>query len=453
MGPEVAGARRRLRARPAVVTSALALAASAAALVVGLACSTGRARVHGGPAATAATAATAGGAVAYDAGSTVRIALATADSAAVLSATDAWRLYERNGGDLLVRGSGGDRWTIERRGDRLRAVREDGTPTAWSDGPLLARVAGEDGLVTWKGRRYRGELAIYATARGLVVVNRLPMEDYLRGVVPLEIGGIDRNEMAAAEAQAVAARSYAYTHLGSRGGPYDLLGSVSDQVYGGVAAERAITDQAVANTAGLVLKYGGRVVNAPFHSTCGGSTAEMHEVWTRAGDEPYLRAVSDRIPGTERFYCDIAPRFRWTRTLSRGQLQQAVERYLSRYAVGHPDGPFGQVREVEVARRTETGRVGALNVVTDRGRYVLRGNDIRYVLRAPGGEMLNSTYFSVEPVTGDDGRLLSLTLRGGGYGHGIGMCQWGAIGRARAGQDFRTILETYYPGTTVGPVE
>ena len=82
-------------------------------------------------------------------------------------------------------------------------------------------------------------------------------------------------------------------------------------------------------------------------------------------------------------------------------------------------------------------------------------DEIRYVLRPPGGEMLNSTYFSVEPLardSGAEGRIARVTLRGRGYGHGVGMCQWGAIGRARAGQSFRTILGTYYTGTTIGAV-
>jgi stage II sporulation protein D len=95
--------------------------------------------------------------------------------------------------------------------------------------------------------------------------------------------------------------------------------------------------------------------------------------------------------------------------------------------------------------------VGTLLISTDRGNFTLRGNDIRYVLRAPGGEILNSTSFMVETITGADGSLARVNIRGNGNGHGVGMCQWGAIGRARAGQDFRTILRTYYPGTNVGP--
>jgi stage II sporulation protein D len=95
--------------------------------------------------------------------------------------------------------------------------------------------------------------------------------------------------------------------------------------------------------------------------------------------------------------------------------------------------------------------VGVLDVETDKGIFTLRGNDIRYVMRVPGGEMLPSTYFSVEPEV-RDGALARVTFRGQGYGHGVGMCQWGAIGRARAGQSFRAILGTYYPGTSVGSV-
>ena len=89
--------------------------------------------------------------------------------------------------------------------------------------------------------------------------------------------------------------------------------------------------------------------------------------------------------------------------------------------------------------------------MTDRGTYAVRANDIRYVLRSSGAEILNSTYFSVNTETGRDGSLVRVVLRGNGYGHGVGMCQWGAIGRARTGQTARSILAAYYPGTTVGP--
>jgi stage II sporulation protein D len=127
-----------------------------------------------------------------------------------------------------------------------------------------------------------------------------------------------------------------------------------------------------------------------------------------------------------------------------------VRRYLGAYAAVGGSGP-GKVTDITIEDRTPSGRVGTLVIRTDRGSYRLRGNDSRSVLRSTGGELLNSSYFSVTTER-DDGRLVRAVIRGNGYGHGVGMCQWGAIGRARTGQDVRTILRTYYPGTIVGPV-
>ena len=121
--------------------------------------------------------------------------------------------------------------------------------------------------------------------------NRVRMDDYLRGVVPLEIGTRDPRDSAAVEAQAVTARSYAYVHAGggSSSRPYDVTASVTDQLYGGADVETAVSNAAVNATRGLVLQYEGRVVNAPYHSSCGGSTAAADEIW-RTSTEPYLKA-------------------------------------------------------------------------------------------------------------------------------------------------------------------
>jgi len=383
----------------------------------------------------------------------VRIALATAAQGAVLSGTGAFRLFDARNSEI-VRARGPDAWGIERRGRQLRAVRQ-GTSTSWSDGEITLRTDREDEFGVFAGQRFRGVIRVVASDTGIVVVNVLPVEWYLRGVVPLEIGVRAANEDAAVEAQAIAARSYtvvrlaAVTGSASRNSNYDMLSSVADQVYGGVDAERPFSNQAVARTVGLVIKYNGRVVNAPYHSTCGGETAEPDEVW-RSGNEPFLKRVSDRIPGTgDRYYCDISPRFSWTRTFSGEQLNAAVRAYLASYT-SVPSGGAGRVRGARIDSHTASGRVARLIIATANGNFSLRGNDIRYVLRIPGGEILNSTYFSLDPETGRDGELNRLVVKGTGYGHGIGMCQWGAIGRARAGQSARYILATYYPGTTVG---
>jgi stage II sporulation protein D len=386
----------------------------------------------------------------------VRVSLATAAEAPGIAATGAWRLFDDRE-SVLVRGRPGEGWTLEMGDRQLRAVRTDGFATAWRPAPLVLRADRADEFVLFNGKRYRGVLRFHAADDGMrvMVVNVLGVEQYLRGVVPLEIGGRTAAEAAAVEAQAVAARSYTYVRLAAAGGRaarhanYDLVAGTSDQVYGGVEAERAFSDAAVARTSGLVLKYGGRTVDAPYSAACGGETASADEVW-RTGAQAYLRRVSDRIPGTQRYYCDPAPRFAWTRTLESAELDAALRQYLRTYASVPAAGP-GHATNVTVDSRTPTGRVGAMRIETETGRYTLRGNDVRYVLRPPGGEILNSTYFSLEPEHGPGGTLRRLVIRGNGWGHGIGMCQWGAIGRARAGQDFRTILRTYYPGTDLGP--
>jgi stage II sporulation protein D len=379
----------------------------------------------------------------------VRIALATRADVVTLTAEGGWSLRAADGETPLALPALGESWVLERDGTRVSARRVDSQPVSLRDTPIIARPADPEGTITFNGRRYRGELEVSAAGSGLLVVDRVRMDEYIKGVVPLEIGTSAEADVAAVEAQAVAARSYAFMHLLGPGRPYDMVATVQDQVYGGVNAETRTGNDAVNATAGLVLFYGDRVVNAPYHANCGGTTAEAEDAWS-TGPEPYLRRVSDRIPGTDRYYCDWAPNFRWTRSFTGDQLRQAVAQYV-RALPGGAAG-IGRVRALRVTDVTPAGRVATLTVETDGGSWALRGNQIRSALRSPSGALLYSTYFSVDAETGRDG-VTSLTLHGGGNGHGIGMCQSGAIGRARAGQDFRTILATYYPGTRVGTID
>lgn len=327
------------------------------------------------------------------------------------------------------------------------AAREGANPGV-EKGQLVVRP--ENGsFVQWNGKRYRGELLITPTDSGLLVVNRLTMDDYLRGVVPLEIGNRTSAEMAAVQAQAVAARTYAYKHLNDAR-PFDMYATVQDQVYGGIDAEKPVPDTAIATTSDIVVLYNGQPITTPYHSTCGGSTAGVSEVWYDQSDQPYLRPVSDKIPGTDNYYCDPSPRFSWTQTYDAVGLRAVMEKYLANYT-NAPKLNLGRITDVREQGRTASGRVAALTVQTESGSYTLRGNDIRFVFRDPKGAILNSTLFGLSTAT-SGGEVSSLTLNGKGYGHGIGMCQWGAIGRARAGQNYRTILETYYPRTTIGRI-
>src|SRR6476661_4487559 len=229
----------------------------------------------------------------------------------------------------------------------------------------MVRIAlatnGSDGSVTsdgdfkvWSGKRYRGDIQVSRTDSGLMVINTLPMDSYLRGVVPLEIGNRTAAEMAAVEAQAVAARTYAYKHL-TPGRAFDMYATVQDQVYGGVDAEKPQSDDAITSTADVVVLYNGQPITTPYHSTCGGTTAGVTEVWYNQSDEPYLRPVSDKIPGSDKFYCDPSPRFAWKQSYDAAGLRAVMEKYLSAYT-NAPKAGLGKVLAIREDGRTTSGR-------------------------------------------------------------------------------------------------
>ena len=275
------------------------------------------------------------------------------------------------------------------------------------------------------------------------------MDDYLRGVVPLEIGNRTAAEFAAVQAQAVAARTYAYKHLNDARA-FDMYSTVQDQVYGGVDAEKPQADSAIMTTADVVVLYAGQPITTPYHSTCGGTTAAVSEVWYDQPDQPYLRPVSDKIPGTNNYYCDPSPRFSWTQGFDGPGLRAVMEKYLAVYTKAPKTG-VGRITDIQRAGK-DAFRPRGRAPGADRQRQLHAArNDIRFVLRDPKGAILNSTYFTFMKES-NGAEVSGLDISGRGYGHGIGMCQWGAIGRARAGQNYRTILETYYPGTTIGRI-
>jgi stage II sporulation protein D len=384
----------------------------------------------------------------------VRIALETIAKTGTVSATGSWGVLDHGGRGLVTRSLANEELSVASLGDCngagfcewMLSFTPRVTP---GKGPVVIRPLTPSSFVMWNGKRYRGELVLAATDSGLLVVNDVPMDGYLRGVVPLEIGNRTSAEFAAVQAQAVAARTYAYKHLTSSRA-FDMYATVQDQVYGGVDAEKPQADTAIMTTRDVVVLYNGQPITTPYHSTCGGSTAGVSEVWYDQPDQPYLRPVSDRIPGSDNYYCESSPRFSWTQSYDAAGLRAVMEKYLATYS-NAPKNGVGKITDIKEQGRTPSGRIAALTVQTESGSYTLRGNDIRFVLRDPKGAILNSTYFSFTKET-SGGEVSSLSVNGRGYGHGIGMCQWGAIGRARAGQNYRTILETYYPGTTIGRI-
>lgn len=310
---------------------------------------------------------------------------------------------------------------------------------------VRVETSGEN-TVAVDGVRYRGRLELLAVEEAeITVVNLLPLEDYLLGVVPLEIGPRAREDLAAVEAQAIAARTYAVSHLdGHLEMGFDLFGSVEDQVYGGIDAERQESTDAVRATAGQILTHDGLPIRAYYHSTCGGRTAAIDEVLDRSA-APYLRSVSDRAPdGSD--WCSISPRYRWSSSWSSEELNGPVRDELARM-FGEQPGALGPIEGFRVEDRTESGRVRSMAFYGPGVELVIERLDIRFALRDREGRILGSTDFDI--VSGNEDEY---ELHGRGFGHGAGMCQWGAIARARAGQTSEEILGTYYPGTRLSRV-
>jgi stage II sporulation protein D len=315
--------------------------------------------------------------------------------------------------------------------------------------PLVLRPASPGATLSVRGSPYRGELRIQqAPGGGLTVVNRLDMETYLLGVVPREIGRFDLDIYEAIKAQAVAARTYAVTYLGRRQQQgFDVFATVEDQVYGGAAAENETVSRAVRETAGEILTYGGQPITAYYHSTCAGQTAAIDEVWNNP-PVPYLVSVRDVDPSGEA-YDRSSSRFRWTERWTHEQMVGVLNRTLADSLRGRR---ITRIDDMRVLERTPSGRVRAMRITTDAGSFTVGKDRVRWFLvpirnGTPTG-ILNSSKFDVSLVR-SGGRVSEVVVEGGGWGHGIGMCQVGAMGRARAGQDYRTILRTYYPGTEI----
>lgn len=297
--------------------------------------------------------------------------------------------------------------------------------------------------VRLNGAAYRGELRIRAEGeRKVAAVNRLGMEPYLFGVVPAEIGFFSPDLVEAIEAQAVAARTYAFSHRGQYGArDYDLVSDVMDQVYGGVKKERPIVTAAVWATRGEVLRYDGAFVKAYYHSTCGGQTEDIGSVWSKP-PEPYLVGANDDD------WCSWSSYWEWDEVCTRTWLDSTVAAFVASEKKGGKS--LGKLVDLKVTKRRVTGRVDQLDLVFEKGTLGVGGDRSRWVFGRPSKNtaILPSANYSLTFDTKGK-NWTKVSIHGKGYGHGVGMCQCGAIGRARAGQSHTDILLAYYTGASL----
>lgn len=309
---------------------------------------------------------------------------------------------------------------------RTVGAQSDVDPAISSLRPALRVLLGEGNAVaispgsfTFNGAPYRGTFQRLGDGR---IVGVVDLEEYLYSVVPQEMPASWPPE--ALQAQSICARTYVLQRSDPRR-PYDLVPSELDQVYRGIAAETPAATAAVDATRARVLSFGGSFAHVAYSSCCGGHTESSADAWG-SGALPYLQGVVCT-------WCSESPHYRWTANLS-------LDVVAARCSTLVP--ALGRVSDVQIAERDASGRARAFELVTDRGTSMVPGSAFR---RAVGSRALPSLLVT-DVRRGPDGVI---ALAGGGLGHGVGFCQWGAKGLAFAGRAPEDILTFYFPGTTV----
>ena len=373
---------------------------------------------------------------------------------------------------LRVRGGGLERLALQRLEVRLVDGRLllDFQPQGDPSEPLQRRelsastrlsLETDDPRGIWLAqRRYGGVLHLTVHDRRIQVVNQLGIEAYLASVVGSEMP--QDWPMAALRAQAVAARTYALRQRGKAGG-FDVKATVASQVYRGLESATPRTQEAVDSTRSLVMVHGGQLINAVFHSSSGGATEASGEVWR--SQLPYLVSVPD--------HDQESPVHRWQARFDATQLRRAF-------------GEIGGARSFQVLATSSTGRVRLLRVQGPAGSLKLSGRELRQrlglkstmvefawldgepedrqapgrndgtrwvgLLRDPDGEGGDDALVPPPPLPASMVQPQPvLEVRGRGFGHGVGMSQWGARALAERGADFRQILQHYYRGVQIRP--
>src|SRR5258708_5614765 len=290
-------------------------------------------------------------------------------------------------------------------------------------GPLLISPVEPETYLTVNGRAYRGSFLVRFRGNGTVdVIEQVDLEKYLNGVLPREVG-VDW-PVESLKVQAVISRTYVVANLRkSTGKAYDVSSDVFSQVYGGLQDENPATTQAVEDTRGEILVDNqGIPVLTFFHSSCGGRTESPQYVWQEIKNPPnYLESVRDT-------YCKDDPFYTWNYEIGADALQRRLR---------HAGYKVGPIKNLSIGKTSPSGRAWTLVVESTKSKKEIPGNSFRL---AVGPDVMRSTLLTTVKKRGK-----VFHFEGHGWGHGVGLCQWGARGRALAGETYQKIIDIYYP--------
>lgn len=277
---------------------------------------------------------------------------------------------------------------------------------------------------------YRGWVEIRPRSGRILAVNHIDIEDYLRSVLPSEMPP-DWSAQALA-AQAIVARSYACASKGRHASEgFDICGLTHCQLYRGMNCEHPQTDAAVRSTAGLMLMHNGKLVPAPYHSTCGGKTTDG--LYSGHKPEPFLAPVKDSYKG--KVCCFDSPHYTWKGVTSPENIREALRMDGIRIDA--------LISDAKIADTDKSGRAVTIKLVGDKTFSVSGYNLMMAVGRHVGYNRIRSTLFTIRKSG------TKLVFTGRGLGHGMGMCQWGARGMAKEGCTYKEILKHYYPKCSI----
>ena len=306
------------------------------------------------------------------------------------------------------------------------------TVTAYKGGILLAGKSfnatkvvlsvNEPDVAIINGRKFRGNIQfIRKDNLHLLIVNQINLEDYIKGILYHESSHYW--PMEALKAQAIVSRTYAvYQMQENSARDFDVTSDVYSQVYGGSTSERYRTNKAAEETRGIIVTYQGKTFPTYFHATCGGHTEDASMLW------------NINIPPLKGLPCDFckdSPHYNWHYVVFIGELREQLKN--SGYSLG-------MIKEINILGRDNSGRITELNITTDRNELKISAKDLRNIA---GPNLIRSTKFNVR-IEGQDA-----IFEGTGWGHGVGLCQWGAYFMAKQGRNALEILQYYYPGTDV----